>query len=243
MNNNYMNSLDIAIPLFNEEDSIENLSIEIIPILESLKDKKIDSRLILVNDGSADKTEEKLKEFFNGVSGTKIINHEKNKNLGGFLRTIQKEMSSDFVVFLDSDCTFSPSLILEMIKTNLEEVDIVNGSPYHPKGKIDGVKQSRLIISKTANYLYRNLVSKEVYTFTSIFKMYRSEKIKNIEIHFNDFVAVAELFIKSIILGSKVLEFPATLSIRQTGESKIRILQSIINHLKLMILLLTKKIS
>lgn len=243
MNNSYMNSLDIAIPLFNEEDSIENLSIEIIPILESLKDKKIDSRLILVNDGSADKTEEKLKEFFNGVSGTKIINHEKNENLGGFLRTIQKEMSSDFVVFLDSDCTFSPNLILEMIKTNLEEVDIVNGSPYHPKGKIDGVKQSRLIISKTANYLYRNLVSKEVYTFTSIFKMYRSEKIKNIEIHFNDFVAVAELFIKSIILGSKVLEFPATLSIRQTGESKIRILQSIINHLKLMILLLTKKIS
>ena len=243
MNNNYMNSLDIAIPLFNEEDSIENLSIEIIPILESLKEKKIDSRLILVNDGSVDKTEEKLKEFFNGVSGTKIINHENNKNLGGFLRTIQKEMSSDFVVFLDSDCTFSPNLILEMIKTNLEEVDIVNGSPYHPKGKIDGVKQSRLIISKTANYLYRNLVSKEVYTFTSIFKMYRSEKIKNIEIHFNDFVAVAELFIKSIILGSKVLEFPATLSIRQTGESKIRILQSIINHLKLMILLLTKKIS
>ena len=243
MNNDYMNSLDIAIPLFNEEDSIENLSIEIIPILESLKDKKIDSRLILVNDGSADKTEEKLKEFFNGVSGTKIINHEKNENLGGFLRTIQKEMSSDFVVFLDSDCTFSPNLILEMIKTNLEEVDIVNGSPYHPKGKIDGVKQSRLIISKTANYLYRNLVSKEVYTFTSIFKMYRSEKIKNIEIHFNDFVAVTELFIKSIILGSKVLEFPATLSIRQTGESKIRILQSIINHLKLMILLLTKKIS
>lgn len=243
MNNSYMNSLDIAIPLFNEEDSIENLSIEIIPILESLKDKKIDSRLILVNDGSADKTEEKLKEFFNGVSGTKIINHEKNENLGGFLRTIQKEMSSDFVVFLDSDCTFSPNLILEMIKTNLEEVDIVNGSPYHPKGKIDGVKQSRLIISKTANYLYRNLVSKEVYTFTSIFKMYRSEKIKNIEIHFNDFVAVTELFIKSIISGSKVLEFPATLSIRQTGESKIRILQSIINHLKLMILLLTKKIS
>ena len=193
MNNSYMNSLDIAIPLFNEEDSIENLSIEIIPILESLKDKKIDSRLILVNDGSADKTEEKLKEFFNGVSGTKIINHEKNENLGGFLRTIQKEMSSDFVVFLDSDCTFSPNLILEMIKTNLEEVDIVNGSPYHPKGKIDGVKQSRLIISKTANYLYRNLVSKEVYTFTSIFKMYRSEKIKNIEIHFNDFVAVTEL--------------------------------------------------
>ena len=129
-----------------------------------------------------------------------------------------------------------------MIKTNLEEVDIVNGSPYHPKGKIDGVKQSRLIISKTANYLYRNLVSKEVYTFTSIFKMYRSEKIKNIEIHFNDFVAVAELFIKSIILD-KSFGISSYIKHKANSESKIRILQSIINHLKLMILLLTKKIS
>ena len=125
---------------------------------------------------------------------------------------------------------------------NIEDVDVINGSPYHPQGVIDGVKPSRLIISKTANYIYRILITKNVYTFTSIFKMYRSEKIKNIDIKFNDFVAVTELFIKTIKQGSKVIEFPTTLSIRQTGESKIRILQSIVNHIKLMTLLLTKKI-
>ena len=39
------------------------------------------------------------------------------------------------------------------------------------------------------------------------FKMYRSEKIKNIDIKFNDFVAVAELFIRTIKQGSNVVEF------------------------------------
>ena len=73
--------------------------------------------------------------------------------------------------------------------------------------------------------------------------MYRTSKIENIDIQFDDFVAVAELFIKTIKQGSTIVEFPATLSIRETGESKIRILQSTINHIKLMISLLTKKIS
>lgn len=235
-------SLDIAVPLFNEEESVENLYIEFLPILKALNDQKIETKLLLFNDGSSDKTLEKLNYFFTNVQNAKIINQDENQNLGGFLRTIQNEIESQFVVFLDSDCTFNPKLILDMIKMNIEDVDVINGSPYHPQGVIDGVKPSRLIISKTANYIYRILITKNVYTFTSIFKMYRSEKIKNIDIKFSDFVAVTELFIKTIKQGSKVIEFPTTLSIRQTGESKIRILQSIVNHIKLMTLLLTKKI-
>ena len=242
MSEGKIKSLDIAVPLFNEEESVENLYVEILPILAALNDQEIEANLLLLNDGSTDKTLEKLNDLFTNVQNAKIINHEENQNLGGFLRTIQNEIKSQFVVFLDSDCTFNPKLILDMVKINIENVDVVNGSPYHPQGVIDGVKPSRLIISKTANNIYRKLVTGNVYTFTSIFKMYRSEKIKNIDIKFNDFVAVTELFIKTIKQGSKVIEFPTTLSIRQTGESKIRILQSIVNHIKLMTLLLTKKI-
>ena len=238
-----LNNLDVAVPLFNEEESVENLYNEILPILKALKDREIESKLLLVNDGSSDKTLEKLEEFFANVPNAKIINHRKNENLGGFLRTVQKEMKSEFVVFLDSDCTFDPKLILDMVDIRLDGVDVINGSPYHPKGVIDGVKPSRLIISKTANNLYRKLVTKNVFTYTSIFKMYRTSKIENIDIQFDDFVAVAELFIKTIKQGSTIVEFPATLSIRETGESKIRILQSTVNHIKLMISLLTKKIS
>ena len=133
-----LNNLDIAVPLFNEEESVENLYNEILPILMALKDREIESKLLLVNDGSSDKTLEKLEEFFANVPNAKIINHRKNENLGGFLRTVQKEMKSEFVVFLDSDCTFDPKLILDMVDIRLDGVDGINGSPYHPKGVIDG---------------------------------------------------------------------------------------------------------
>ena len=50
---------------------------------------------------------------------------------------MQKEVKSDYVV-LDSDCTFSPVLIVDMLNNFKEEADIINGSPYHPKGNIMG---------------------------------------------------------------------------------------------------------
>ena len=57
------------------------------------------------------------------------------------------------------------------------------------------------------------------------------------------FVSVAELFVKSVQAGSSVKEFPCTLSIRQLGESKINIVNSIVNHIKFITQLLTKKIT
>ena len=50
-----LNNLDVAVPLFNEEESVENLYNEILPILKALKDREIESKLLLVNDGSSGK--------------------------------------------------------------------------------------------------------------------------------------------------------------------------------------------
>ena len=67
--------------------------------------------------------------------------------------------------------------------------------------------------------------------------------IKDIKIQNTGFVSVAELFVKSVQEGSSVKEFPCTLSIRQLGESKINIVNSIVNHIKFITQLLTKKIT
>ena len=120
-----------------------------------------------------------------------------------------------------------------------QETDIINGSPYHPDGKIDGVKKSRLVISYLCNFIYRKITKINSYTFTSIFKLYRMNTIKNIQINNTGFVSVAELFVRSVQNGSTVKEFPCTLSIRQIGESKIHILSAVIDHLKFMLRILT----
>tara|TARA_B100001996_G_C18671087_1_gene596770 strand:+ start:3580 stop:4290 length:711 start_codon:yes stop_codon:yes gene_type:complete len=232
-------SLTIAVPLYNEEDGVLNLYEVLAPIVEKLRLSRM-VEILLVNDGSTDNTKDLLVKYFSNLPNLKIINHKNNLNLGGFLNTTIKNCNTELVVFLDSDCTFHPKYIFEMLELMDSDLDIVNGSPYHPGGKIDGVNKIRLLISYSCNLIYRKITKVEAYTFTSIFKMYRLKAIKNIQIENKGFVSVAELFIKSAQQGASVKEFPCTLSIRQLGESKIRIVSSIIDHLKLIVQLLRK---
>ena len=215
-------SLTIAVPLYNEEAGIKNLHDILKPIIEELQlNRRIET--ILVNDGSTDNSEKLLFQYFSKIPNVKIINHEKNLNLGGFLNTIIKNCETELVVFLDSDCTFDPNYIFDMLKLVDDGTDIINGSPYHPDGRIDGVKKSRLFISYSCNFIYRKITRVDI-------------KIQN-----TGFVSVAELFVKSVQEGSSVKEFPCTLSMRQLGESKIHIFNSIFNHIKFITQLLTKR--
>lgn len=230
-------SLTIAIPFFNEEESILNLHNEIINVLPVIKQDRV-VNLLLVNDGSIDGTAKLLDKYFSEVEDCQILHHEENKNLDGFLSTAIKNCKTELIVFLDSDCTFSPSYIVDMLDFLDSDTDIINGSPYHPKGKVEGINKARLILSYFSNYIYRKITNKNIYTFTSIFKMYRLNKIAHIKLENKGFVSVSELFIKSLNEKAVSKEFPCTLTIRNLGESKIRIFQSIINHIKFMYFLI-----
>ena len=230
-------SLTIAIPFFNEEESIPNLHGEIVDVLLKIKqDRRVD--LVLVDDGSSDDTAVLLHKYFSDFENSQIIHHKENKNLDGFLNTAIKNCNTDLIVFLDSDCTFSPAYIIDMLDFLDSETDIINGSPYHPDGSVEGVNKARLILSYFSNYIYRKITNKNIYTFTSIFKLYRLHIISNIKLENKGFVSVSELFIKSLNEEVTAKEFPCTLTIRNFGESKIRIIQSIKNHLKFMYFLI-----
>lgn len=226
-------SLTIAIPFFNEEEVIANLYNKLNDVLHSLAEDR-EVHLLLINDGSTDKTEELLDNFFAGLDNCEILKHDQNRNLDGFLKSCIENCKTDLIVFLDSDCTFKPSLIIDMLMLLDENTDIVNGSPYHPSGSVAGVNKARLSLSFFSNYLYKKITKKDVYTFTSILKLYRLESIKVIKLETKGFVAVTELFIKALKNGALHKEFPCTLTIREEGVSKIRIFRSILNHLKFM---------
>ena len=228
----FNDSLTVAIPLYNESATIPYLKSRLDLMLE--KSNYNNLKILFVDDGSSDDTFQLLTDHFSSLDNCKIIKHEINLNLNGFLKTVIELCDTEFVVFLDSDCTFDPLNIFEMVELLQPNIDIVNGSPYHPHGTVEGVKKGRLLISNGANFIYKLLINKDVYTYTSIFKMYRTSKIKNINLNTPGFVSVSELFIKCILNGAKVVEYPCTLSIRKYGDSKIRIVNSIKNHVQFM---------
>ena len=228
----FNDSLTVAIPLYNESATIPYLKSRLDLMLEKSNHNNL--KILIVDDGSSDDTFQLLTNHFSSLDNCKIVKHENNQNLNGFLKTVIELCDTEFVVFLDSDCTFDPLNIFEMVELLQPNTDIVNGSPYHPHGSVEGVKKGRLLISNGANFIYKLLINKDVYTYTSIFKMYRTSKIKNINLNTPGFVSVSELFIKCILNGAKVVEYPCTLSIRKYGDSKIRIVNSIKNHVQFM---------
>ena len=228
----FNDSLTVAIPLYNESATIPYLKSRLDLMLEKSNHNNL--KILFVDDGSSDDTFQLLTNHFSSLDNCKIVKHEINQNLNGFLKTVIELCNTEFVVFLDSDCTFDPLNIFEMVELVQPNTDIVNGSPYHPQGTVEGVKKGRLLISNGANFIYKLLINKDIYTYTSIFKMYRTAKIKKINLNTPGFVSVSELFIKCILNGANVVEYPCTLSIRKYGDSKIRIFNSIKNHVQFM---------
>lgn len=225
-----MFSFSLYIPLFNEEEGIEYLYNQINNSLDAL-DSKCDFNIVFVDDGSTDNTFHLLKKFFVGEN-FKIIRHESNKNLGGFLKTSISHCESDFIGFLDSDCSYSVSTLLEMLDFVSDGYEIINASPYHPDGSVEGVSKLRLFPSKVVNSIYRFLTKKNIFTASSICKIYKTNLVRKIEIKNEGFIAIVELLTKSSILTENLKEFPCTLKGRIFGKSKMKFINVTVSHLK-----------
>ena len=90
--------LSIIIPVFNEEKTI----LQVLKRINDLKIKDIQKEIIVVNDGSTDSTESKIKsfKFFKNI---KFINHSKNLGKGKAVRSGIKKATGDYIIIQDAD--------------------------------------------------------------------------------------------------------------------------------------------
>lgn len=119
--------LSIIIPIYNEENTIET----VIKKVENSKVENIkDKELILVNDGSTDKTYKILKEY-NKQANIKTINHENNYGKGFSIRSGIKEATGDIIIIQDADLEYNPDQYTKLIEPILSgNADVVYGSRF-----------------------------------------------------------------------------------------------------------------
>lgn len=233
--------LSIVIPCFNESKGISHLVSE----LNNLEEKLTGSyELIFVDDGSSDITYEKLIRLYRDRKGkdVKILRHLKNRGLGASVETGLSNSEGYYTATIDSDCTYELTYLLRMLDIiKKENADIIAASPYHPKGSTVNVPGYRLFLSKNLSNLYNIILSSKFYTYTSMFRIYRTEAIKDVDFKSRRFLSMAEILIKAYKKGFKIIEFPATLTVRKYGESSANILNMIKEHLCFIFNLLLKK--
>lgn len=227
-----MKSLAVIIPCFNEADGLPRLFSE----LKKLENNKVLFSWIFVNDGSTDSTGKDLEKFSQELHRAKVIHHEKNKNLGAAIRTgIDNVAGEEYVAFLDSDCTYEPSILFQLVEKLIGGADFVTASPYHPSGAVLGVPPWRLGLSKGLSLLYRWITGYNIYTYTAMVRAMRTNIARECVSSRNDFTSVAEMLLCVCKKKYKVEEVPTTLSVRVAGYSKMRIGKTIFSHITLII--------
>ena len=232
-------SVSIVVPCFNEVESIPNLCDHLVRTSKELE--WYDVEFVFVDDGSSDETFDVLSDYFSGWDNAKIVRHEQNKGLMAAVMTGAKAGRGEIICSIDSDCTYDPTTLVDLLPHLDEGVGMVTGSPYHPDGAILNVPAWRVWISYSASWLYRNILQNRIYCYTSSFRAYRKSAIDEIELQNSGFVGTTEMLWKLEQNGWQIKEVPSVLSVRQFGQSKIRVFQVTIDHLKMMARILLSK--
>lgn len=231
-------SVSIIIPCFNESEGIPSLKKKLLPVLVQLRSFR-SVELVFVDDGSTDDTFSQLQEF---AQQAQIVRHQKNRGLSAAIFTGFKHSTGEIVCTADSDCTYAPIQIIALLDLMRGDVDIVTASPYHPKGRVKNVPEWRLFLSKSLSLLYRTILPQKLYTYTSMFRAYRREVLETVQITHPGFLGLVEVLVEAILSGYRVVEYPAELSNRMFGQSKLRVARVILNHLDYIRQLLWRKI-
>lgn len=136
--------ISIIIPAYNEEKSITQVLSQ---LKDQLADLDLEYEIIVVNDGSKDKTEDLLKE----INFIKLCLHPYNKGYGASLKTGVKNAKHDWVLFYDADGQHNPEYIKNLLK-HTDKYDMIIGARQGYKGP--WIRQpGKKLLNLIANYL------------------------------------------------------------------------------------------
>jgi len=174
--------LSIIVPAYNEENTIQH-------ILNKINEVKliqdIQKEIIVVNDCSKDKTEQKVTEFQQQHPELNVVykKHDVNKGKGAALRTGFQSATGDFVIVQDADMEYDPNEFNILMQPILDGfADVVYGSRF-----IGGKPHRILFFWHTignkmltmASNMFTNLNLTDMET---CYKMFRREIIQSIDL-------------------------------------------------------------
>lgn len=224
--------ITLVIPCYNEEQTLPYLRNTLLRF--AAKSAEIfDLHYVFVDDGSSDQTWSVLQTLFADFEQIKFIQHRKNKGIAAAIVNGFAEVNTDLCAVLDADCTFGPEQLMMMLPMLKDGVDVVSASPAHQQGMMQNVSLFRQSLSKGSAFLYSCVLHNKLTSYTSCFRLYRSHFVKDLNIYHNGFCGVTEILGRLDLAGANIVEYPATLEVRLLGASKINVLGTVLEHLKL----------
>ncbi len=222
-----LTGLSVFFPAYNEESRVAmtvNKALKVLP--------KVAKRweVILVNDGSTDKTGKVIDKLAKKNRSVNVVHHKINRGYGGAFKSGLYGGKYEWIAFTDSDGQFDFAEIENfIIKQRETGADMVIG--YYKKRQVD---KTKILTSKMWEYLVFILFGLKVRDIDCGFKLISKkivEAIPNLESERGAFIS-SELLIKAQKKGFKIVEIPVTHYPRAGGTGTGRDIKVILNSFK-----------
>ncbi len=202
-------SLSLFFPAYNEEDNIEQSVMQADAILKEVAKTY---EIIVVNDGSKDKTGPIADQLSKKNSHVRVVHHPKNQGYGAAVYSGLHAARYDYVFFTDADLQFNLHELKQLTKY-VPEYQAVLG--YRAKRRDPFM---RLANAKGWNALNRALFGLRVKDIDCAFKLLDRNIVKDLPIKSRGAMVSAELLIRLQRMGVRFKEVPVTHLPRRQGS-------------------------
>ena len=198
-----VSEISIFFPFWNEEQNIESVIKKAIPVADSIAEKW---EIIMVDDGSSDKTLEIAKKLASSDTRLIVAPHGKNRGYGAALKTGFEKARYELVVFNDGDGQFDFSEVSKFL-SKIESADMVIG--FRKKRLDNPFRHLLMNLLKIWDFVFFGFHFKDI---DCGFKLFKKEALKKI----------SPLTSEGAMITTEILA--------RSKKAKLKILEVEVNH-------------
>lgn len=203
--------LSVIIPVYNEEATLPE-------ILRQVRAVNLADEIIIVDDGSTDRTRDLL-QAEEAQPGTIVIYQAVNQGKGAAVRTGIDRATGDILLIQDADLEYDPRDYAALLRPIVEgRVKVVYGSRFlgPRKAMLFWHMLGNKALTLVTNILYNTILS----DMETCYKVFRADVIKGIPLRSKRFELEPEITAKVLKRGHRIFEVPISYYGREYSEGK-----------------------
>ena len=203
--------LSVIIPVYNEAATIQE-------ILQQVRAVGLAHEIIIVDDGSTDRTRELLQAEASRP-GTIVIYQPVNQGKGVAVRTALERATGDIILIQDADLEYDPRDYAALVRPIVEgRVKVVYGSRFlgPRKAMLFWHMLGNKALTLVTNILYNTILS----DMETGYKVFRADVLQGLPLHSRRFELEPEITAKVLKRGHRIFEVPISYYGREYNEGK-----------------------